>query len=122
MNAQWVRYRISYWIRFVCTGLVAGIFACAAATASEPGAEAYPLEESAPLSAAASAPPAVSSGPALTQTEQWLRIQAGGHAASARTQEATALERELSMQRLLESYQHPIPMFFDQDEGGDFAR
>jgi len=110
----------THWIRF---GFAAGVLTCAVAVvASEPGAEAYPLGDSARLSAATSAPPAVPAGPPLTLTEQWLRAQAGGHAATSRPQEASAMERELSLRRLLDSYQHPIPMFFDQDEGGDISR
>ncbi|VVP45011.1 hypothetical protein PS870_05015 [Pseudomonas fluorescens] len=60
-------------------------------------------------------------GPASPQqqeTEGWLKLQISHQAASHTPQTSTATERELSMQRWLKSYQHEIPMFFDQEEGG----
>jgi len=37
-------------------------------------------------------------------------------------QSATPAERERSMQRLLDSYSHPIPEYFGEDDGGSFER
>lgn len=51
-------------------------------------------------------------------TEQWLQLQASGKAASTTPQTQVPIERDLSMQRWLNSYQHPIPDFFDQKKGG----
>ncbi|PRB84169.1 DUF3613 domain-containing protein [Pseudomonas sp. MYb185] len=57
------------------------------------------------------------------QTEMWLQLQREGNAAARqRVQTATPAERELSMQRLLDSYSHPIPEYFGQDDGGSFER
>jgi len=55
-------------------------------------------------------------------TERWLHLQASGQAASSHPQQATPQERELTNRRLLESYRHPIPEFFEQDMGGEIAR
>lgn len=57
-----------------------------------------------------------------SQTELWLQLQRDGSQASARPQSATPTERELAMRRLLESYKHPIPEFFEQDAGGQVGR
>lgn len=57
-----------------------------------------------------------------SQTDLWLQVQRGGEAASQRVQTATPAERELSMQRLLDSYTHPIPEYFGEDDGGSFER
>ena len=59
---------------------------------------------------------------AETLTETWLGLQASGEAASTRLQEGSAQERELANKRFLDSYQHPIPEYFDQDQGGKIAR
>lgn len=57
------------------------------------------------------------------QTEMWLQLQREGNAAAPqRVQTATPAERELSMQRLLDSYSHPIPEYFGEDDGGSFER
>lgn len=64
---------------------------------------------------------AIEAGPASPQqqeTEGWLQLQRSNRAASTQQQTSTATERELSMQRWLKSYEHEIPQFFDQDEGG----
>ncbi|MFJ7284089.1 DUF3613 domain-containing protein [Pseudomonas sp. NPDC099000] len=64
---------------------------------------------------------AINPGPASPQqqeTEGWLQLQSSNKAASQKPQTSTATERELSMQRWLKSYEHEIPQFFDQDEGG----
>lgn len=60
-------------------------------------------------------------GPSSAQqqeTEGWLQLQSSNKAASQKPQTSTATERELSMQRWLKSYEHEIPKFFDQNEGG----
>lgn len=57
-----------------------------------------------------------------TQTERWLQLQREGTAASRQVQSATPAERERSMQRLLDSYSHPIPDYFGEDDGGSFER
>lgn len=57
-----------------------------------------------------------------TLTERWLHIQGSSQAASGYPQQATPRERELANQRLLDSYQHPIPEFFEQDQSGKIAR
>lgn len=57
-----------------------------------------------------------------SQTEMWLQLQREGNAASSHMQTATPAERELSMQRLLDSYSHPIPEYFGEDDGGSFER
>lgn len=57
------------------------------------------------------------------QTEMWLQLQREGSAADRqRVQVATPVERELSMQRLLDSYTHSIPKYFGEDDGGSFER
>ncbi|MGY2341807.1 DUF3613 domain-containing protein [Pseudomonas sp. SDO5532_S415] len=64
---------------------------------------------------------AIDPGPASPQqqeTEGWLQLQNSNAAASTKRQTATATERELAMQRWLKSYQHEIPEYFDQYEGG----
>ena len=64
---------------------------------------------------------AIDAGPASPQqqeTEGWLLLQSRNKAASSTPQTSTPTERELSMQRWLKSYQHEIPEFFDQDQGG----
>lgn len=58
------------------------------------------------------------SSPSQRQTETWLNLQANGKAASPIPQPAAPIERDLSMQRWLDSYQHPIPEFFEQKKGG----
>ena len=58
------------------------------------------------------------SSPQQQETEGWLQLQRSNKAASPQQQTSTATERELSMQRWLKSYEHEIPQFFDQDEGG----
>lgn len=59
---------------------------------------------------------------ATPQAERWLRIQAKGGAASQQLQQQTPAEQERAYQRLLDSYNHPIPEFFDQEVGGKIAR
>lgn len=52
------------------------------------------------------------------QTEAWLQLQASGRAASSIPQPQAPIERDLSMQRWLNSYEHPIPEFFEQKKAG----
>lgn len=74
------------------------------------------------LVAGDTAPPLVAERPE-GQTEMWLQLQREGNAAARqRVQAATPTERELSMQRLLDSYSHPIPEYFGEDDGGSFER
>jgi hypothetical protein len=64
---------------------------------------------------------AIDAGPASAQqqeTEGWLQLQARNQVASPKLQTLTPAERELVMQRWLKSYQHEIPEFFDQEQGG----
>ncbi|POA44798.1 DUF3613 domain-containing protein [Pseudomonas sp. MPR-ANC1] len=64
---------------------------------------------------------AIDAGPASAQqqeTEGWLQLQGRNKVASPKMQTATPTERELTMQRWLKSYQHEIPQFFDQEQGG----
>ncbi|TPG74500.1 DUF3613 domain-containing protein [Pseudomonas arsenicoxydans] len=58
------------------------------------------------------------SSPQQAETEGWLQLQSSNKAASQKPQTSTATERELSMQRWLKSYEHEIPQFFDQNQGG----
>ena len=52
------------------------------------------------------------------ETENWLQLQVSGKVQSPVRQVATPAERERSLQRWLDSYQHPIPEFYGQDVGG----
>ena len=64
---------------------------------------------------------AIEPGPsskAQQETENWLRLQVDGQAASPTVQRATPAERELAMQRWLKKYQYEIPDFYDPDAGG----
>ena len=56
------------------------------------------------------------------QAERWLQLQREGTQKSKFTQTATPAERELAMQRLLESYKHPIPEYYGEEDGGKFKR
>ena len=56
-----------------------------------------------------------------TQTGHWLRLQREGQLASPHPQVSTPAERELALQRWLESHKHPIPEFFEQDAGGQLG-
>lgn len=71
-----------------------------------------------PLSTHAIGLDAGPASPQQQETEGWLQLQRNNTAASPKTQAATATERELAMQRWLKSYQHEIPEFFEQYEGG----
>ncbi|MCF5051583.1 DUF3613 domain-containing protein [Pseudomonas syringae] len=72
-----------------------------------------------PLSALAIEPGP--SSPQQAETENWLALQVDGRAASPTPQNTTPAEKELAMQRWLESNKHPIPQFFEQDAGGKSA-
>ncbi|TNE75351.1 MAG: DUF3613 domain-containing protein [Gammaproteobacteria bacterium] len=75
-------------------------------------ATAYPLEN-------AGKPVAQAGNAGIgARTEAWLNAQSSGRLASPNLQRATLEERELANQRLLDSYRHPIPDFFDEDIGG----
>ncbi|KPY81714.1 DUF3613 domain-containing protein [Pseudomonas syringae group genomosp. 7] len=54
-------------------------------------------------------------------TETWLQLQASGKAASPTPQSNTPLERDLSLQRWLETYQYKIPEHYEQEAGGSFS-
>ncbi|KAA8694199.1 Uncharacterized protein ALO80_00113 [Pseudomonas caricapapayae] len=58
---------------------------------------------------------------AQKQTETWLQLQASGKAASTTPQVNTAAERDLSLQRWLETYKYAIPEHYEQEAGGNFS-
>ncbi|MFJ5298357.1 DUF3613 domain-containing protein [Pseudomonas sp. NPDC088368] len=67
---------------------------------------------------------AIEPGPSSSsqkQTEDWLQLQASGRAASPIPQPQAPIERDLTMQRWLNTYQHPIPDFYDQKKGGSVS-
>jgi hypothetical protein len=51
---------------------------------------------------------------AETQTDTWLALQRSGQVASTHPQNASAAERERSFERWLKSFEHPIPVFFEE--------
>ena len=57
-----------------------------------------------------------------TQTQRWLHVQREGEAVSPHVQTALPAERERAMQRLLDSFTHPIPEYFGEDDGGSFKQ
>ena len=61
------------------------------------------------------------SSPYQQGTEQWLQLQIRGVVASTKLQTASATERDLAMQRWLNSFNYPIPEFYDQDTAGDLS-
>ncbi|WP_085724832.1 DUF3613 domain-containing protein [Pseudomonas sp. R37(2017)] len=61
------------------------------------------------------------SSPYQQGTEQWLQLQIRGVVASPHLQTASATERDLAMQRWLNSFNYPIPEFYDQDQAGDLS-
>lgn len=103
--------------RFNSTMLLLLLTATAVLVRAETGAvaTAYPLD---PQLQARSG----DHGDTQTQTERFLKMQSSGRYASPHLQRATTAERELANQRLLESYQHPIPAFFDEEAGGEIDR
>ncbi|MET3458401.1 MULTISPECIES: DUF3613 domain-containing protein [Pseudomonas] len=54
-------------------------------------------------------------------TEGWMQLQIRGVVASTNLQTASAAEREMAMQRWLNSFNYPIPEFFDQDSAGEIT-
>ena len=54
-------------------------------------------------------------------TETWLQLQASGKAASAIPQSVGPAERDLALQRWLDTYQHPIPEYYEQKKGGNIS-
>ncbi|KNX75937.1 hypothetical protein DA83_10295 [Pseudomonas sp. 250J] len=52
------------------------------------------------------------------QTEDWLVLQSHGQAMSPIRQTAAASERDLALQRWLESYKHAIPEYYKEYSGG----
>jgi hypothetical protein len=54
-------------------------------------------------------------------TESWMQLQIRGVVASTNLQTASAAEREMAMQRWLNSFNYPIPEFFDQDAAGEIT-
>ncbi|QXI31309.1 DUF3613 domain-containing protein [Pseudomonas vanderleydeniana] len=67
---------------------------------------------------------AIEPGPASDQqqvTEQWLQLQIRGVVASPKLQTASATERDLAMQRWLNSYNYPIPERYDQKASGSIT-
>ncbi|MFA5496513.1 MAG: DUF3613 domain-containing protein [Porticoccaceae bacterium] len=108
-------------MKMMVAGLVAGMMPLLAGAGDGAAvATAHPVEMSV---VGGTAPAAVPPAPAVTapvsQTELWLQVQAAGRAASNQVQQATPTERELSFQRLLESYKHPIPESFDREPVSD---
>jgi hypothetical protein len=47
-----------------------------------------------------------------------MQLQIRGVVASPKLQTASATERDLAMQRWLNSFNYPIPEFYNQDTGG----
>ncbi|MBT2338895.1 MULTISPECIES: DUF3613 domain-containing protein [Pseudomonas] len=67
---------------------------------------------------------AIEPGPASAAqqgTESWMQLQIRGVVASTNLQTASATERELAMQRWLNSFNYPIPEFFEQKSGGEVS-
>jgi len=76
-----------------------------------------------PLVACTSVPPAnVSELRGAPVTDAWMNVQVDGSQASSVPQVATAAEKELANQRLLDSYQHPIPEYMPRSPGGNTAQ
>jgi hypothetical protein len=64
---------------------------------------------------------AIEPGPSSAQqkqTEAWLQLQPKGLAASPVPQTTTPTEKDLALQRWINSYSHPIPDSFDQKKAG----
>lgn len=75
------------------------------------------------LVACTSVPPAnVSELRGAPLTDAWMNVQVDGSQASSTPQYATAAEKELANQRLLDSYQHPIPEYMPRSPGGTAAQ
>ncbi|MCY1466659.1 hypothetical protein D9M71_850330 [compost metagenome] len=50
-----------------------------------------------------------------------MQLQIRGVVASPKLQTASATERDLAMQRWLNSFNYPIPEFYDQDAAGQMT-
>lgn len=64
---------------------------------------------------------AIDPGPSSAQqqeTEGWLTLQSSNQVASPIPQTATAMERELAMQRWLKKFTYDIPDLFEQGKEG----
>ncbi|MGC5701429.1 DUF3613 domain-containing protein [Pseudomonas sp. NFXW11] len=64
---------------------------------------------------------AIEPGPSSPQqhhTEVWLQMQARNQLASNHAQPASPGERELSLQRWMESFKHPIPEYYKEYSTG----
>ena len=64
---------------------------------------------------------AIDPGPSSVQqqeTEGWLTLQSSNQVASPIPQTATAMERELAMQRWLKKFTYDIPDLFEQGKEG----
>ena len=67
---------------------------------------------------------AIEPGPSSTAqqgTESWMQLQIRGVVASTNLQTVSAAEREMAMQRWLNSFNYPIPEFFEQKSGGEIT-
>lgn len=97
-------------------GLVIGMLPLLASAGSGAAvATAHPVDVTGmAVVAPSTAQPAPAAKVAVSQTELWLQIQVDGQAASNHIQQATPTERELSFQRLLESFKYPIPESFER--------
>ncbi|MFJ2366810.1 DUF3613 domain-containing protein [Pseudomonas sp. NPDC087697] len=54
-------------------------------------------------------------------TEQWLQLQIRGVVASPKLQTVSSTERDLSMQRWLNSFTYPIPERYEQKVSGSMS-
>lgn len=52
----------------------------------------------------------------------WLSMQREGNQQSKKIQTQTPAERELALKRLLKSYEHAIPDYYDESDGGSAKR
>lgn len=76
------------------------------------------------LSLASTSALAIEVGPSSAQqaeTENWLQLQPRGTVASPIKQVSTQTEREASLQRWLNNYNHEIPDFYEQEKGGKIS-
>jgi hypothetical protein len=67
---------------------------------------------------------AIEPGPSSKEqkgTEQWLVLQSRGVVASPKLQTASATERDLAMQRWLDSFTFKIPEYFGQKVSGSIT-
>lgn len=57
------------------------------------------------------------SSPSQKPTETWLLLQSRNQVKSTILQNASPSERELSLQRWLDNYKHPIPEYYKEYAG-----